>query len=303
MHGRLLLTLLVMLFLPSSGCMTVSPPGPSKPEATPTADIGPAVQATLSAQAAIQAAVEATVRAMPKPTEAIPTARPTEPSSTPKPADPTAAPQVVVNVDASAPPPVVVVAPGGDTAPQAPLAAGPRAGSWIVCVWCDHGSRDPLSEAERIANQLRVAGIPAAILWSSDYPSLNPGYWVTYSGVFGNEQSAAAYLNDLARVGFSGRVRMISARSVTQPAPGGQAYWTVIVGSFTSRGEADALASRLRAQGYNPLVLFSSDYASLNPGYWVTHIGRFWDREGANSAAQRLRELGFSGAYPREIRR
>ena len=145
--------------------------------------------------------------------------------------------------------------------------------------------------------------MPATILWSSDYPSLNPGYWITYSGVFDNEQSASAHLNTLARAGFSGRVRLISTRSVAQTAPGEQPYWTAIVGSFTNRNEADALASRLRAQGYNAMVLFSSDFRSLSPGYWVTYIGRFWDGEGANRVAQRLRDLGFSGAYPREIRR
>jgi len=189
------LVLLVGFVFASTACVTVAPPSQPKAEVVPTPDISAAVQATMGVQATIQAAVEATARTMVRPTETVATPRPAEASATSRPADPTA------------PPPVVVVVPGPGTQPPPP--AGAPAGLWIACVWCDHGDRDPRTEAERVAGLLRTAGIPAAVLWSSDYPSLNPGYWVTYSGVFESEQSATSHLTSLTQAGFNGRVRYV----------------------------------------------------------------------------------------------
>jgi hypothetical protein len=151
--------------------------------------------------------------------------------------------------------------------------------------------------------QLRAAGMPAAILWSSDYPSLNPGYWVTYSGEFDSSQAAAAHLATLQRAGFSGRVRPVISATVPPPGPSEQPYWTAIAGSFGTSVEAATLADELRSRGYDGMVLYSGDYSSLNPGYWIAHVGRFADQGGAAGMAQRLRHVGYPAAYPREIRR
>jgi hypothetical protein len=81
---------------------------------------------------------------------------------------------------------------------------------WAVCVWCDWGTHDPRAPADDAARQLRAAGLPAGVLWSSDYPSLRPGYWITYSGRFSSEQAAVAHRVAVERAGIEGQVRLIS---------------------------------------------------------------------------------------------
>ena len=85
--------------------------------------------------------------------------------------------------------------------------------------------------------------------------------------------------------------------------PRNAVFWTVVVGSFETRAEAEDLGVRLCTGGLSAGVLFSSDYRSLNPGFWVTHSGFFLDRRQAAQEAVRLRGLGLAGAYPRETRR
>ena len=85
--------------------------------------------------------------------------------------------------------------------------------------------------------------------------------------------------------------------------PRGAAFWTVIVGSFQTRTEAEDLGVRLCTGSLSAGVLFSSDYRSLNPGYWVTHSGFFLNRGEAAQEAVRLQGIGLAGAYPRELRR
>jgi hypothetical protein len=172
-------------------------------------------------------------------------------------------------------------------------------------VWCDSGTHDPRTEAEKVATQLRAAGFPASIVLSSDYPSLNPDYWMTLSGVFDTQQRAQQQQEALARAGFSGRVRWVSTRpdSASGSAEGGAPFWTAVVASTRTRAEADAVAARLASQGFAAAVLQSSDYSSLNPGYWVAYSGQFSDRSAADEQARRLREIGYPGVYAREVRR
>ena len=180
---------------------------------------------------------------------------------------------------------------------------------WTVCVWCDEGSHDPRSGAEQIAGQLRAAELPAAILWSTDYPSLNADYWVTYSGTFDSERAATDHLGRVRSAGFAGRVRFAgrlprgSPPSVGQQTPNERPFWAVIVGSFGTRSEAETHAAQLRSRGLSPMVLFSSDYAGLSPGFWITYVGPFADRAVAVQEAQRLVSMGIAGANAREIRR
>ena len=265
--------------------------------------------ASLVASGSIEAAPSvAAVATMPMTIPAEATIAPTTAPTTapPTPASPTAAqpaPQVVVTVSTPAPD-TRASAPGPGHQPTVPGSpAMLPAEFWTVCVWCDVGSYDPLPEAERMVGQVHAAGFPAAILSSSDYPSLNPGYWVTYSGVFDTGSAANVHSGNLSRAGFSGQVRFVSTRSSPQPIPIESPYWTVILGSFDTKSEAEALAGRLRANGASPRVMYSSGFASLRPGYWITHVGRFSDEAGADREAKRLRSLSFSGAYAREIRR
>jgi hypothetical protein len=53
-------------------------------------------------------------------------------------------------------------------------------------------------EAEATKEDVRAAGQPAGILWSSDHPGLAPGYWVVFSGVFDQRQQAVDQAADIA---------------------------------------------------------------------------------------------------------
>jgi hypothetical protein len=53
-------------------------------------------------------------------------------------------------------------------------------------------SAKSLGPAEQKKSQLQSSGQPAGILTSSDYSSLNPGYYVVFSGVFQSQSAAAA---------------------------------------------------------------------------------------------------------------
>src|SRR5207253_885343 len=125
---------------------------------------------------------------------------------------------------------------GGTTVRPPAASAAPASNGqayWTVCVWCDFGSQDPKTEADRVASELRAAGLPAAILWSGDYPSMAPGYWVTYSGVFELETQAETYQATVARAGFGGHVRLVSNQPTPATAvPSDQPFWTAIAGSF-----------------------------------------------------------------------
>jgi hypothetical protein len=148
----------------------------------------------------------------PAPTRIV--AAPSGPAPTPQPQLP---PTAVLTAVPTPPPRATPTSP--PTAPPTPRPAEPTASPtaqpaafWTVCVWCDQGSFDPKSEAENVAAQLRAQGLPAAILWSSDYPSLNAGYWVTYSGMFDSERAATEHLNKVRAAGFLGRVRQVSTK-------------------------------------------------------------------------------------------
>ena len=52
--------------------------------------------------------------------------------------------------------------------------------------------------------------IPADILLSDDFPSLNPGYWVVYAGRFGNSDEARRYCQDITPLVVSCYPRLVS---------------------------------------------------------------------------------------------
>lgn len=165
--------------------------------------------------------------AIPQPTTVAqaPTAAPTgAPAPTPLP--PTVAPPPTQRSEAAAqalaPTATVPAKPAPESPPAPPpptMAPVTPSDFWTVCVWCDQGTQDPRSEAERVAGQLRTASLPAAILWSTDYPSLNSGYWVTYSGTFDTERSANEHLSRVQAAGFLGRVRFVGRTQPSAQAP------------------------------------------------------------------------------------
>ena len=81
-------------------------------------------------------------------------------------------------------------------------------------------------------------------------------------------------------------------------------HWTVIAGSFETREEAERLGGQLCLAGFQDAeILYSSDFANLNPGWWVAYSGIFRDRASAAQHARYLQARGFGGAYPRWVSR
>lgn len=64
---------------------------------------------------------------------------------------------------------------------------------WTVMV----DSRESRTEALDVAARVRARGFNAGVLWSSDYPSLRPGWWATYSGRYGSLAEARRGANAL----------------------------------------------------------------------------------------------------------
>lgn len=60
------------------------------------------------------------------------------------------------------------------------------------------------SEAEATAVEAEAThrGLGAGILYSSNYSSLRPGYWVVFSGVFPNDDGAEARASDAHELGY-----------------------------------------------------------------------------------------------------
>lgn len=56
--------------------------------------------------------------------------------------------------------------------------------------------------AEETLEQVRRDGLDAGLLFSSDYGSLRPGYWVVYAGRFEDAESATAEQRRLRDLGY-----------------------------------------------------------------------------------------------------
>lgn len=53
------------------------------------------------------------------------------------------------------------------------------------------------SGARSAADRLQAEGQPGGVLWSSDHPPLNPGYWVAFSGTFTTRDEALSHARSL----------------------------------------------------------------------------------------------------------
>jgi hypothetical protein len=143
-----------------------------------------ATQEALVVGARVQAAVAATQAA-------IPTATSAPATQTPAPA--TQAPAVIVLTQPT-PPPVYVPVPV-----PAPVYVQAEAPYWTAQVAASRTQ----AAADAVAGRLRANGVAAGTLFSSDYASLTPGYWVTYSGKFGDRATAEQQAQRLRDKGFS----------------------------------------------------------------------------------------------------
>jgi Sporulation related domain. len=76
-------------------------------------------------------------------------------------------------------------------------------GSYIAAV----ASMSTESGAQSYVSKIEAAGYASDVLWSSNYSSLNPGYWVAAAGPFSTQseaQSAADNLGSGAYVRYLG---------------------------------------------------------------------------------------------------
>jgi hypothetical protein len=104
-------------------------------------------------------------------------------------------------------PPGAGDAPDGDAADDTTTSstteapAGPlETPAFVVVVFSE---RDEAAAQSR-AQQITDAGFPSGVLRSDDYATLNPGYWVAYSGPFPDAGAATSANQDLVGAGFTG---------------------------------------------------------------------------------------------------
>ena len=101
----------------------------------------------------------------------------------------------------TAPPPVTTAPPPATTAPPPVTTAPPRTGVWpagrdawtiVLASLPESGGR---AAAEAQARRARAAGLSGAgVLRSSDFASLNPGYYVVFAAAFDSLDAAAGAL-------------------------------------------------------------------------------------------------------------
>lgn len=97
----------------------------------------------------------------------------------------------------------------GGGSPTAPVESAPEpvpnsgdwpGGSGFTAILASLPSQ---SAAESTQAEATGRGLDAGILYSSDFASLRPGYWVVFSGVFSNDSDAADRANRAHRLGYS----------------------------------------------------------------------------------------------------
>jgi len=74
---------------------------------------------------------------------------------------------------------------------------------WTVVVASISEAEGGRGEAARRATLLVDEGYPAGVLLSNDFRSLNPGYWVTFSGQFDTKAQAYTHAQRLRSAGYS----------------------------------------------------------------------------------------------------
>ena len=89
-----------------------------------------------------------------------------------------------------------------ESAPEEPASDGGwPGGSGYTAILASKPSE---AEAKSIRRDAVAQGLDAGLLFSSDYSSLNPGYWVVFSGTFDSKQEAAAEADAVEASGFAG---------------------------------------------------------------------------------------------------
>lgn len=111
----------------------------------------------------------------------------------------------------------LVTATGGSIPVDAPDDTGARLTPWPVgkdawtIVLASVPKVDGSDEAVALAEAARRRGLtPAGVLDSSRYPSLRPGYWMAYTGVYRSEAEANGAVRDARPVARTARVERVA---------------------------------------------------------------------------------------------
>jgi SPOR domain len=98
--------------------------------------------------------------------------------------------------------PDTTTVPGASTVPSS-------AGTWpagqpgYTVILASVAEAQGRAEADSAAQRATAAGLPqVGVLRSSEFPSLRPGWWVVYSGVYGTDAEARAALPQAQAAGF-----------------------------------------------------------------------------------------------------
>lgn len=84
---------------------------------------------------------------------------------------------------------------GSDDAPTGDWPGGPGFTAVLA-------SETSVSAARGIQKQATTRGLDAGVLYSTDYSSLRPGYWVVFSGTFPNQSDAARRASRAKELGY-----------------------------------------------------------------------------------------------------
>jgi hypothetical protein len=90
------------------------------------------------------------------------------------------------------------------TVPAAGIGTWPAGRSGWTVILASVAEAQGRSEADAVAQRATAAGLPqVGVLLSTDYSTLRPGFWVTYTGVYGAESEARSALPTAQAAGFA----------------------------------------------------------------------------------------------------
>ena len=157
------------------------------------------------------------------------------------------------------------------------------------------------------------------ILYSSNYQSLRPGYWVVYAGPFYTPEEAQNTCWELdRRTGALCYGRRLSQNpedvEIVYPPKQGRAssgsderieptgtFVSVLV-SVNTQTSAEQNRDELEQQHNRRFgILYSSNYQSLRPGYWVVYAGPFYTPEEAQNTCWELDRRTGALCYGRRL--
>jgi len=103
--------------------------------------------------------------------------------------------------------------------------------------------------------------------------------------------TSSATAKSLAKAAIARPAPVESAAS--SPTSSGVRFWSVQLGSFASRANADNLTRQVKGQGFSVFVLAGGSGTSLR---YRVRVGPLADRESAERMAAKLKSLGHAGS-------